>query len=182
MKSFIVESRDLFTQQSQCRGCWWSGDRWFQHADVSKWKHFPRYWLFVWGIHWSLVNSLHKGQRRGALMFSVICAWINGWVNNREPGDLRFHCAHYDVIVMKQSPAMLLSKLRTPQNLLVLVPQPMVGGTMKNMQGSIKLLYGIAFEILKLSKCICSSVNHEIFSQRLKLSNSLVSAPEGLNS
>ena len=26
--------------------------------------------------------------------------WIDGWVNNREAGDLRRHCAHYDVIVM----------------------------------------------------------------------------------
>ena len=45
------------------------------------------------------VNSLHKGQWRGALMFSLICVWINGWVNNREAGDLRCHCAHYDIIV-----------------------------------------------------------------------------------
>ena len=42
----------------------------------------------------------HKGQWRGALMFSLICAWINGWVNNREAGDLRRHCAHYDITVM----------------------------------------------------------------------------------
>ena len=28
------------------------------------------------------VNSPHKGQWRGALMFSLICVWINGWVNN----------------------------------------------------------------------------------------------------
>ena len=34
-------------------------------------------------------------------MVSFICAWINGWVNNREAGDLRRHRAHYDVIVMK---------------------------------------------------------------------------------
>ena len=66
---------------------------------VIKWKHFPRYWPFVRGIHWSLVNSPHKGQLRGALMFSLICAWINGWVNNRDAGDLRRHRAHYDVIV-----------------------------------------------------------------------------------
>ena len=33
-------------------------------------------------------------------MFSLICAWINGSVNNREAGDLRRHGAHYDVIVM----------------------------------------------------------------------------------
>ena len=42
----------------------------------------------------------HKGQWRGALMFSLICVWINGWVNNHEAGDLRRYCAHYDVIVM----------------------------------------------------------------------------------
>ena len=70
------------------------------HDDVIKWKHFPRYWPFVRGIHRSPVNSPHKGQWRGALMFSLICDWINGWVNNREAGDLRRHRAHYDVIVM----------------------------------------------------------------------------------
>ena len=46
------------------------------------------------------VNSPHKGQWRGALMFSLIYAGIKGWVNNREAGDLRSHRAHYDVIVM----------------------------------------------------------------------------------
>ena len=34
-------------------------------------------------------------------MFSLICAWINGWVNNREAGDLRRQGAHYDVTVME---------------------------------------------------------------------------------
>ena len=47
------------------------------------------------------VNSPHKGQWRGALMFSLICVWINGWVNNREAGDFRRHLGHYDVIVME---------------------------------------------------------------------------------
>ena len=61
---------------------------------------FPRYWPFVRGIHRPPVNSPHKGQWRGALMFFLICAWINGWVNNREAGDLKRHRAHYDVIVM----------------------------------------------------------------------------------
>ena len=45
------------------------------------------------------VNSLHKGQWRGAFMLSLVCAWINLWVNNREADDLRRYCAHY-VIVM----------------------------------------------------------------------------------
>ena len=70
------------------------------HDDVIKWKHFPRYWPFVRGIHRSPVNSPHIGQSRGALLFSWICAWINGWVNNREACDLRRHHAHYDVTVM----------------------------------------------------------------------------------
>ena len=48
------------------------------------------------------LNSPHKGQWRGALMFSLICVWINGWVNKREAGDLRRYRAHYDVIVMIQ--------------------------------------------------------------------------------
>ena len=75
----------------------------FHHDDVIKWKYFPRYWQFVRGIHRSPVNSPHKGQWRGALMFSFICVWINGWVNDREAGDLRCYRAHYDVIVMMQS-------------------------------------------------------------------------------
>ena len=47
------------------------------------------------------VNSPHKGQWRRALIFSLICPWKNGWVNNRETVDLRRHRAHYDVTVMK---------------------------------------------------------------------------------
>ena len=72
------------------------------HDDVIKWKRFPRYWLFVRGIDRSPVNSPHKGQWRGALMFSLICVWINDWVNNREVGDFRRSRAHYDVIVMNK--------------------------------------------------------------------------------
>ena len=70
------------------------------HDDVIKWTHFPRYWPFVWGIHRSPVNSPHKVQWRGALMFTLIGVWINGWVNNREAGDLRRYRAHYDATVM----------------------------------------------------------------------------------
>ena len=81
----------------------------YAHDDVIKWKQFPRYWPFVRGTHRWPVNSPHKGQWRGALMVSLICASINGWVNNGEAGDLRRHgpimtsvwcladnCAHVD--------------------------------------------------------------------------------------
>ena len=61
-----------------------------KHDDVIKWKQFPRNWPFVRRIHRSPVTSPHKGQWRGALMFSLIC----------EAGDLRRHRAHYGVIVM----------------------------------------------------------------------------------
>ena len=70
------------------------------HDDVIKWKQNPCYWPFARGIHRSPVNYPHKGQWRGDLMFALICAWINRWVNNREAGDLRRHRDHYDVIVI----------------------------------------------------------------------------------
>ena len=69
--------------------CWAIGYALY-HDDVTKWKHFPHYWRFVRGIHQWLVNSSHKGQWHGALVFSLICA-----MNKR-------HHTHYDydVIVM----------------------------------------------------------------------------------
>ena len=86
----------------------------YLHDDVIKWKHFPRYWPFVRGIHRSPVNSPLKGQWRGALMFSLIRVWINYWVNNRQAGDLRRHRAHYHVIVMEgQATVDLMNKVTT---------------------------------------------------------------------
>ena len=68
--------------------------------DIIKWKHSPLYWPFVWAVHRWPVKSPYKGQWRRALVFSLLCDWINGWVNNGEAGDLRRHRAHYDVTVM----------------------------------------------------------------------------------
>ena len=95
--------------------CWYTQ----VHDDVIKWKHFPRYWPFVRWIHRSPANSSHKSQWRGALMFSFICAWINGWVNNDEAGDLRRHSAHYDVTVL--SMALKLRHRFRPHQIDVLV-------------------------------------------------------------
>ena len=66
------------------------------HDDVIKRKHFPRYWLFVIGMNRSPVDSPHKGQWRGASIFSLICASTNDWENNRNAGDLWRHRTHYD--------------------------------------------------------------------------------------
>ena len=46
------------------------------------------------------MNFPHKGQLGGDVMFSLICVWINGWVNNRQAGDFKRDRAHYDVIEM----------------------------------------------------------------------------------
>ena len=70
------------------------------HDDVIKWKPFPCYWSFVWGMYRSPVNSPHKDHWRGALMFSLICVWTDTWANSGDTGDLRPHHTHYDVIVM----------------------------------------------------------------------------------
>ena len=70
------------------------------YDDVIKLKHLQRYWPVVRGIHRSPVNSPHKGQWRGALLFSLICAWTNDEVNNWDAGDLRRYHTHYDVTVI----------------------------------------------------------------------------------
>ena len=57
-----------------------------------KWKHFPCYWPFARGIHRSPVNSPHKGQWRGALIFSLICVRINGWWFGTLSRPLWRHC------------------------------------------------------------------------------------------
>ena len=50
---------------------------------------FSRYWPFV--LQMPMARSFDV---------SLICAWINAWVNNGEAGDLKRHLADYDVTVM----------------------------------------------------------------------------------
>ena len=75
-------------------------DRFPLHDDVIKWKHFPRYWPFVRGIHRSGDFPAQRPVTRRFDLFFFICARINDWVNNREAGDLRRYRGHYDVTVM----------------------------------------------------------------------------------
>ena len=67
------------------------------------WRHqmetFPRYWPFVRVIHRSPVNSPQKGQWRGALMVSLICAFNKrlsiqswGWGLETPSRSLWRHC------------------------------------------------------------------------------------------
>ena len=89
---------------------------WWRHQMEAFSAHFPRYWSFVRGIHRSPVNSPHKGQWRWALMFSLICVWINGWVNNGDAGDLRRYRAHNDVPVMSTGHLHILSPFTNKLN------------------------------------------------------------------
>ena len=102
MERSVTESLKnyVFEQQLVAFSCGYFFTNFTNHDDVIKWKHFPRYRPFVRGIHRSPVKSPHKGQWRGAVMFSLICVWINDWVNNREAGDFRRYRTHYDVIAM----------------------------------------------------------------------------------
>ena len=71
------------------------------HDDVIKWTHFPRYICTGILLGESIAGGYpHKGHWRGALLFYLICAWTNGSANNGDDGDLRRHCAHYDVTVI----------------------------------------------------------------------------------
>ena len=102
---YIGKLASMKSQKNKREPCAWfvrnTVPRYPLHDDVIKWRNFPRYWPFVGVIHRSPMNSPHKGHWRGTLMFSLICACINSWANNREAVDLRRHLAHYDVIVMK---------------------------------------------------------------------------------
>ena len=71
-KSFAKMHRWLLVP---LKWCW-------KHDAAIKWKHFPLYWPFVRGIHRPPVDSPHKGQWRGALVFPLTCTRKIGWLNN----------------------------------------------------------------------------------------------------
>ena len=68
------------------------------HNDVINWKPFPPSWPCARGIRRS-TGFPSQRPTTWAWIF-CICAWTNGLANNRDPGDLRRHRAHYDVTVM----------------------------------------------------------------------------------
>ena len=82
---------------------WWNSQRtpWWRH----QMEIFSALLVLGAGNSPSPMNSPHKGQWHIALVFSLICARINRWVNNREAGDVRHHRAHCDVNVMHETQA-----------------------------------------------------------------------------
>ena len=86
----------VFTLQGCVRAAWL-----FRGSPVVNWMIEIRGYGHIFMMTSSNGNIFRvTGQWRGALMLSLICVWINDWVNNREAGDLRRYRAHCDVIVM----------------------------------------------------------------------------------
>ena len=101
----------------------------------------------------------HKGQWRGALMFSLICPWINASINNREAGDLRCHCAHYDVIVM----------LWCLYVLCISFELTLLGMSGKNTWRTMpESVYLVADNLLTLGRCHCCFINCNLYFCWLK--------------
>ena len=90
MCDYAKTADHMFSKFCQCMGngkflTWWR-----HHVEI-----FPRYWPFVRGIHRSLVNSPHRGQWRGSLMFSFICGLnkqSSGWWFETLSRSLWRHC------------------------------------------------------------------------------------------
>ena len=100
------------------------------------------------GIHRSPVNFPHKGQCYGALMFSLFRARTNGWVNNRDAGDLRRYCVHYDVTVMIRR----LHQVSQRHQSLMLIP---------NFRTCLLLLLlSRYFVVLNYHVYFCTMINH----------------------
>ena len=96
MKKIISLEFDIHMSLS-----FWDTSIWNNHGDVIKMETYSALLaLCAGGIHLSPVNSCYEDQWRGALMSYLICAWTNGWVNNRDAGELRSHRPHYDLTIM----------------------------------------------------------------------------------
>ena len=95
--SVYCYSKYAFTWRNQLAPGWCGcNSTWWRHQMGT----FSALLDFCEGSPPVTVTFPHKGQWRGALMFSLIFAWTNGWVNNGDAGDLSRRRAHYDVTVM----------------------------------------------------------------------------------
>ena len=138
-------------------------------------------------IHRSLVNSPNKGHWRGALMFSLICVWINGWINNGEAGDLRCHRAHYDITVMNLAGSQIAAlcdhksqqshKLKRVTNRAVTgVSSAAVILTMRNRDVLSSLTFSGGFPLVICFQSVCS-----LLSVRARCESQLAVRSSGLN-
>ena len=113
------------------------------HDDVIKWKKNFRVTGHLCGEFTGPPgNSPHKGQWRGALVFSLICVWINGWVNNRDAGDSKRNRPHYDVSVMCSQHIYLPACFSSTHEILIKqIYRTLVSGSSLIMEANIHLLF-----------------------------------------
>ena len=93
-----------------------------------------------------------KSQWRGALMFSLISGWINGWVTYREAGDFRCYRTHYDVIVMYNRPMCIISY----NSCLNFIVCPLIYSVVLRLCAQLHLpprLWHVTTEAMTLHKC-----------------------------
>ena len=104
MYRFILPTSLRVTSRALGQSCDRSQCQWWRHQMKT----------FSAGNSLVISEFLHKGQRRGNFMFSLICAWTYGWINNPGASDLMRHRAHYDVTAMQwNNPAGPLFTKRT---------------------------------------------------------------------
>ena len=121
---------------------WQRGILWcWEHDDVIKWKHYPGYWPIVRGIHrWPV--------------FSLICPWTNGWINNRDAGDFRHRRADYDVTVMEVCFLAVWNKLWGMSCIKTLLVTPILQGY---FIGTGVMIWAILKDIGKIIRYITST-------------------------
>ena len=115
MSCYLILLGKVYRMYTLCKSC-------LLQQSIKMGLHLPLYCMATYGragIWWryqmetfsallaicagtSPVTGEFTAQRpwRGVLMFSLMCAWINGWVYNGETGDLIRHRAHFDVTVI----------------------------------------------------------------------------------
>ena len=92
--SVTGEYRPMFSLSWAWPWAWWRHQMETFSALLALWEGNPLGWI---SAGWF---PLTKDQWRGALRFSLICVWTNGWANNRDADDLKRHWADYDITLM----------------------------------------------------------------------------------
>ena len=93
-----------------------------RHDDVIKWKHFPRYWPFVRGIHRWPMDSPHKASdaERWCLFYRRLNKWLSkqswGWWFETPSRSLWRHRNGFAIVVVRLSIIFLFDVMMTPYN------------------------------------------------------------------
>ena len=139
--------------------------------DVTEWKHF-RIAGPLWGEPPVTGGFSSQSKSRGALVFSLICAWTNGWKNNRDPGDLMRHRAHYDDTVMPYLMASDISSMDIYQRWLCNFIHGTNESILKRMIWILRVYYwgSCSLQGLFPLDCICANQLDQMYNLFVKFS------------